>query len=314
MDLNNLRKITEQNTNDAVAKQRHNQLLLDNTETQQVIVKSIAKLVEFLDKKVTRTEVVNQLKQIGTPDVQRVVKAVDSLHDTLKTHENTDLTEVTKLLNGMLDQLSQVPKELPKAEKQQFVDYSSQIKSLEETVKGVEKAIQAQKLNVEAPVVNVEPVVNVDAPNLKPIQDSVVKGSSEVVKAVKGIKLPELNTDPVEKLLKKTNKLLEELPDLMPSGGGGSGSSWVAVNEDGTPIPLNTVNGGLTTESVALATRIDDTADPIIYIGKAVVGASEASAIWQIAKLDTSSGLSKTWAGTAGFTQVWANRAGLTYN
>lgn len=244
MDLSTLKQINEQKTNDAVAKQRHNELLLDNTETQQIIVKSIAKLVEFLDKKVTRTEVVNQLKQIGTPDVQRVVKAVDSLHDTLKTHENTDLTEVTKLLNGMLDQLGQLPKELPKTEKQQFVDYSSQLKSLETTIKGVETAVKAQKTTVEAPVVNVDaPVVNVDAPNLKPIEKSVSDGSKLVVKAVNAIKLPELNTDPVEKLLKKTNKLLEELPDLMPTGGGGGGSSWVAVDDNGVPVPIQLDSG-----------------------------------------------------------------------
>ena len=63
-----------------------------------------------------------------------------------------------------------------------------------------------------------------------------------------------------------------------------------------------------------LATQIDD-ADPAnTYIGKAPVGSATSSAVWQIAKLDTSSGLIKTWAGNAGFTQVWDDRASLTYN
>lgn len=63
-----------------------------------------------------------------------------------------------------------------------------------------------------------------------------------------------------------------------------------------------------------LAVLLDNTSDPILYIGKAQVGSDEADAVWQIAKLDTSSGLVKTWAGTAGFDQVWSNRASLTYN
>lgn len=60
--------------------------------------------------------------------------------------------------------------------------------------------------------------------------------------------------------------------------------------------------------------RLDDTADPIIYIGKAPVDSVESDPVWQIAKLDTSSGLIKTWAGSAGFTQVWDDRTSLTYN
>ena len=76
-----------------------------------------------------------------------------------------------------------------------------------------------------------------------------------------------------------------------------NGSSWERNSADAT-----------------YATRIDDSADPITYIGKATIGSATSSAVWQIAKLDTSSGLSKTWAGSAGFTQVWDDRAGLSYS
>lgn len=68
-----------------------------------------------------------------------------------------------------------------------------------------------------------------------------------------------------------------------------------------------------TGDSVDTAVRIDDSNEPITYIGKAPIGSSTSAAVWQIAKLDTSSGLIKTWAGSAGFTQIWDNRAGLTY-
>lgn len=65
----------------------------------------------------------------------------------------------------------------------------------------------------------------------------------------------------------------------------------------------------------AFAARIDDSADPIIYIGKAAIGSSTASAVWQITKLDTSSGLVKTWAdGDASFNNIWDNRAALSYS
>lgn len=71
---------------------------------------------------------------------------------------------------------------------------------------------------------------------------------------------------------------------------------------------------GIKTGDPNLASRIDDTNDPIIYIGKAPIGSSESNAVWQVVKLDTSSGLIKTWAdGDASFDNVWADRASLTY-
>lgn len=69
-------------------------------------------------------------------------------------------------------------------------------------------------------------------------------------------------------------------------------------------------------EGVAMAVRLDDTTTAdVTYIGKAVVGSAEGSAVWQIAKLDTSSGLVKTWAdGSASFDNIWSDRASLTYS
>ncbi len=68
-------------------------------------------------------------------------------------------------------------------------------------------------------------------------------------------------------------------------------------------------------QSDITATRLDDTSTATTtYIGKAPVGSLVSSAVWQIAKLDTSSGLIKTWSGNAGFTQVWADRTSLTYS
>ena len=65
----------------------------------------------------------------------------------------------------------------------------------------------------------------------------------------------------------------------------------------------------------ALASRLDDTADPVLYIGKAPIASATSSAVWQISKLDTSSGLIKTWAdGDSDFNNIWDNRASLSYS
>jgi len=65
------------------------------------------------------------------------------------------------------------------------------------------------------------------------------------------------------------------------------------------------------------ATRLDDTSTPTTtYIGKAQIGSATSAAVWQIASLNTSSGLIKTWAdGDSLFNNVWDNRATtITYS
>lgn len=314
MDLTKLRQINEQKASRDDAQGKHDDLVLASIATQETILKSFKSLINYLENKVSRTEVVNQLREIATPDVDNVVTALDSLHNTIKEHKNTDLTEITSVMQGVLDETKKIPKELPKSEKLELKDYSKQLSTLETTIKNVEKAIKAQKLNVEAPVVNVpETVVNVEKPDLKPIEVSITTSSKDVVKAVKGIKIPELNTDPVEKLLKKTNKLLEELPELMPTGGGGSGSSWVATNSAGVPVPIQLdSNGSIPVATVTLTykTLLDDyTTTNVTYVGKAAIGSATSSAVWQIQKIDETTGMVITWGGTGAFDQVWNNRA-----
>lgn len=317
MDLTRLREINEQKASDASISKRHAELLLDNTKTQEVIVKSFAKLVDFLDNRVSRTEVVNQLKQIGTPDVEKVVTALDSLHETLRTHENTDLSEITQVMQALLQEARQIPKSHNKIDIPKPIDNSKQLEDLAAAVKAVEEAVKAQKLTAE-PVVNVpETQVNVEAPDLKPIEKSIAKSSTEVVKAVEGIKLPEFNTDPVEKLLKKSNTLLKEIADKPVGGGGGGGRATPYEDNDGIPaFGLVNPDRSLATGSKPQAVRIDDTTTAnTTYIGKALIGSTTAAEVWQIAKLDTSSGLIKTWAdGDASFNNAWDNRASLTYS
>lgn len=80
------------------------------------------------------------------------------------------------------------------------------------------------------------------------------------------------------------------------------------------PLTMKVTNpdgSGIGNVEPTLAVRIDDvtTADTT-YIGKASIGSTPSLPVWQIAKLDTSSGLVKTWAvGSASYSNVWDDRA-----
>ena len=60
---------------------------------------------------------------------------------------------------------------------------------------------------------------------------------------------------------------------------------------------------------------LDDTHDPILYLGEAVPGSSISDPVWRIRKLDTTSGISTLWAnGEASFVNQWDERLNLIYS
>lgn len=252
MNPSNLRQINDDKAAKLKAEQQHQDMLRGYVNVSNTVIDATTSLIKYLEGHTSKVHVINQLNSIGTPDAFRVVAAVNQLHDTIKTHENTDLSEVTKVMQGILDEAKLIPKELPEQKEAKVIDYTKQFKALEAATKAVEKVVKAQKLIAEAPVVNVAPAdVKVDAPDLKPLQTSI----KAVVTAVNKIVIPEYKTDnkAVEELLKKSNKLLKEIVEKPVGGGGGGGRvspyqtgvnapAFVTLEADGS-IPV-TISGG----------------------------------------------------------------------
>jgi hypothetical protein len=254
MDLTRLKAIKDQQAKEQADRKRDSESRIAGLDMQETVVKSFARLVEYLDGKTSRTLVVNQIKDFAThEDAQKFVSALDSLHTTLKTHENTDLTEITGVMKAVLAEAKKIPKEHPKEKEEKFIDYTKQMDGLLKAVKAVEQVVKNQKLIAEAPVINVpETTVNVEAPDLKPLQTSI----KDVVSAVKDIVIPEYTTDnqEVEKLLKLSNKLLKSILEK-PVGGGGGGGGRATPYQDtsGMPVFPNSVVSAATPTITAVA-------------------------------------------------------------
>ena len=62
--------------------------------------------------------------------------------------------------------------------------------------------------------------------------------------------------------------------------------------------------------------RLDDTSTlNTTYIGLADVGSVTSAPVWQIKKLDVTTGVSVIWAdGNVNFDNVWDNRTSLSYS
>ena len=237
-----LKKANDLKASKAQEMRRHEEMKMAFIQTQETILKSFTSLVNYLDKKVTKAEVVNQLRSVGTPDALKVVGAVNRLHETMKTHENTDISPIVEVMNKVLAEAQKIPKELPKqVTPDKPHDYSNQLEAMISAVEAVEEAVKSQETSVQAPVVNVDaPIVKVDAPDLKPLE----KASDKLLKAIQGIVIPEyVPTDiaPLLKEQKKTNKILMELP--LGGGGGGGGNSSTYQDSLGNPA-YPTLTGG----------------------------------------------------------------------
>lgn len=311
-----LKKINDEKSQRLIDDTKHEEIIVSSMQTQEIILKSFQSLVNYLDQRVSKTQVVNQLQAIGTPDAFKVVDAVDSLHETLKTHENTDLSEVTQVMQAILEEAKQIPKEHPEEKEER--DYSKQFESLLKATQAVEKVVKEQKLIAEAPIVNVpETKVEVTPPDLKPLQTSI----KDVVTAVKAVVIPEYKTDnsEVEKLLKKSNKLLTDLLDKPMGGyGGGMGSSWMAVDTNDVPVPIQlTADGKVPVEAGATSTyqSFNDTTTDVnlVYLGKSVAGTATSAGSWQIKRYNKSAGTMTFADDITAFTKTWDDRTSYGY-
>lgn len=157
-------------------------------------------------------------------------------------------------------------------------------------------------IQVDSPAVNVT-TPEVDLSSIKRVlKEDIPKSFKDAVALIPAA--PAVELAPIESLLKEMSEQLESidtasrLKPMFPS-------TLKVTNPDGSDIG----------EESDYAVRIDDvTTAGSVYIGKALVGTTNSEGTWQIAKLDTSSGLVKTWAdGDASFNNVWDDRATLNY-
>lgn len=278
------------------------------------MINSFKVLIEFLRGNTTKTEVVNQLTSISTPDVAEVVEAVKGLDNTIK-QEKLDLAPLEEQLKLAVEQLTSIPKTLPDAPE---AIESVKVSNLAEIdLKPLLDAVNALDLKVEAPVVNVDaPKVEVAAPDLKPIKELFTK----LLAGVKAIKMPDVkveatDTKKIEDELEKQTAKLDELIK-QPKGGGGGGSGVSFQDSAGRPVRVELeADGSIPTTGTSQSldyslVQFDDTSSAsyeyYAYMDK--------DANWYIKRLTTATNLFEFTAPVAtSYSTGWTNRATLTY-
>jgi len=316
MDTSRLKQIYEQKAQSQEAEQKFELAQKNTLQTQEVIAKSFKYLIEYLDKRTSKTEVVNQLASIGTPDALKVVDALKSLHETIKTHKNTDLSELTDLMRSLVDEAKQIPKELPPEKEEQFIDYSDQLKAMLEAVQSLEQVVKEKETVLKASDVTVTPEINVEAPDLQPLKTEI----SNVVKAVKGIVFPEYVNDysKLEKLVEKSNKILKDLLEKpISSAGSGGGRATPYQDSNGIPTFVELSADGKVPVTFSSSTDPKDFYVYDIEDGTtSYFGSTNVSGAWMLKSVSDTlvSYATVTNNGTVtSYTDAWTNRATLTY-
>lgn len=292
---------------------RHSQEIASINAIDTTIVEVMNSLVKFLDGNVSRTEVVNQIESVSTPDVARVVEAVAEL-GMITESNRIDLDPLKTALLSLGEKLDQLPKSFPEIPNEVSVKNLSDIEIPEQKDIDLSPIVEAiKKITLTA----TSPEVNVEAPDLSAID----KGLDNVVKQIEAIKFPEIpKTDltKVEKKLDTSNKILKDILEKPVGGGGGGGSSWVATDQNGIPVPIElTVDGKIPVEAGATSnyeSRNDTTSDiNLVYLGKALPGTATSDAGWQIKRYNKSAGHMSFADDATTYNKSWDLRSSYGY-
>lgn len=223
-----LRQHFQQEDTKAQELEQYKQRTAQLNALESTMVQAFNALIKFMDGKTTKTEVVNQLKSISTPDVDKVVQAVSKLDKDILSNK-LDLKPVTDALNGMKRELGLIPKSHPKQVEQREDVKVTNLDEIKLDTSDVVSAIKGLKLDVKAPIINEK---DVDLTPLKNVMLDLLKAvnAQKPVVIPEFPKIPETDLSKVEKKLDESNKHLKviaEKPVGGRGGGGGNGTPYV---------------------------------------------------------------------------------------
>jgi hypothetical protein len=283
--LQNIKDYQDKQAEQALVASRHDEKLQGFVAVAQTMQDSIQSLIKYLDGKTTKTEVINQLENLASPeDIEKVVNAVNALDDSVKA-QSIDFEPVTAGLAKLEKHLADIPKELPSFEQidelkitnLDEIDFTTLEKAFSDGISTIVKSIKTPIVNVDAPQVNVTTDVK-----------DVVKPLKDLLEAFKGFKveIPETDMSGVEKKLEQSNKYLKEISEKRFGGGSGGGHSTPYQNAEGRATYVELLNNSIPFITSALALRkfVDGTD---LYIAESAPGALQTEEAWRIQKVDS---------------------------
>lgn len=287
--------------------------------TKQVseTVEAVRKAVDFSTSRLIADKRVNPqkvqvLNNLATPeDISKVTEALDKLAVALKPIPSDD-SNVVGAIEKLRAQIEKLPTELPEVEKVEEVSIKN-IVEFKNYIKPLLDAVNKLELNP-----TFDPRIEVKPADVKVTTEKV--DTTPLLKAIEGLskeftklsekEQPETDLEPLLKATKATTDAVKNMTFPVPN-------YVLPFSKDGkaTQITLNT-DGTLPTGSANYKTEVDTATANIVYIGKAPIGSSTGSGVWQIKRVDltTTNAIESKYAASGAFTATWTNRASETYS
>lgn len=328
MGLAELKEIYKEKDEKLTAKERHIKLLQSQKVVSDTIIESTSLIIKYLEGKITKTQVLNQIEGFATSkDIEKMGSVLEGLNETLLTLKpNKKL--VVDAISALKKEISLIPSKI-KIEKTEEVKVSN-LDDIKHDNSDIVQAIKDKNLevNVEAPIINTEKI------DLKSIEDILSNLLGEIkkqdVKVPDNLKISNLkeikptDTKKIETKLEKSNKYLKEISEKNFSGGSGGGRVSPYQDTAGIPAFVELINGKIPVD-VDMVTEGIATSDNQSPLDKYVLYATEYGATynyickedkdgaWYIQRETISTGIRDYAVGTSAVGTAWTGRAGQTY-
>jgi len=222
----------------------HSEKLARFDSVEETIANAFGSLLNFMDKKISKVELTNQLDSIRTPDTEKVVDELKNLSKMVLSTK-TDQKPVIDALNALKREITLLPAKIPQPKDQKDSIKVSNLSEVKLDTTSLEKAIKALDLKVEAPIINID----------KP--DSYKDELKNILKAIQSIVIPKIyipeqlptDTSKIEKKLDESNKHLKTISEKKFGGGGGGGNGSPYTDTNGiTKNVILTADGKIPVE------------------------------------------------------------------
>lgn len=231
----NQAKTAERMEKQAYSRQ-HSEKIDKMEAVRQTQLATMATLVSFLKGHTTKAEIVNQLESVKTPDIEKVVAAVEALRSDLNS-KSTDWTPIIEMFSKVIEHLEAIPKEHPEMPEQQVVDMSatnSLISAVVTAIKELDLVVNVPQAKLPTPQVNVTQQ-KVDLTELKSTLVAILE-------SVNSFEIPPFeatDVSKVEEILKESQELLKKILKKPSGGGGGGGGGMVSFkNPEGLSVQV----------------------------------------------------------------------------
>jgi hypothetical protein len=281
----------------------HEKTVASIQETKKAVDNISTTLVKHLNQSASVSAIANVEKAVN-----RLIKTIAD-KDNVVSMENVDV--ITKeLRSGLTAVVDALREEVGKMEKQIVVKNDlGQLFGLFKGNKDKGDMIKALA-RIEDAIDNLELPQAVDYTLIlsdiaKAVESKTTKKLEELLTAIgkKDVIFPDAMKVVLEPRLIDDNRIRvvlrdDQVSNIVTAGGANNAPVVDALNKMSSKYALRLVESA-----------------PYTYIGKAVTGSLEASAVWQIFRMDETSGLKIEWAdGNSSFDNVWSNYSSLNYS